>query len=129
MPVQTSEIIYTFDNPRSSRNKLTRLPHKLTLCKPNFSRRLKFFRLHRPSQSFRLRLQLQLDYPKSFGIRNPGLKCVDSACVFSRVMVLLGADLSVSFGFVIIVQHYSRRLHCSFCVISYCHAFSCVDGL
>ena len=45
-------------------------------------------------------------------------------------IVLVGADLSVSFGVVIIVQHYNTTLHCSFSVMScYSHAFSFVDIL
>ena len=44
--------------------------------------------------------------------------------VSSSVIVALGANLSVSFGVVIIVQHYNIRLHYSFYLMSYCHAFS-----
>ena len=40
--MQTRIIMYTYDKPRSSRNKLTRLPHKPGLCNgnPNFRLRL-----------------------------------------------------------------------------------------
>jgi len=58
-----------------------------------------------------------------------GLKFADLACVFSRVIVLLIAYLSVPFGFFIILQHYNTKLHSIFCVMSCCHALSFADIL
>ena len=52
-----------------------------------------------------------------------GIKQTDLVCVFSCVILLLVADLSLSFGFVIIVQHYNTKVPCRFYVMSYCYVF------
>jgi len=100
--MQTRIILYTCGKPRSSRNKLIRLSHKLGLC--NWS------------SNFRLRL------------RPHHVKVFDfvSSCKHRKLIELgpqLCTYLSVSFGFAITVQHYNTRLHCSFCVMSCCHFF------
>ena len=105
-PMQTRIIMCIYGKPRSSRRKLTHLPHKPELCNWN--------------SNFRLRLH----HVKVFAL-------VPTAIIQN----CLGSDSnptahrSVSFGFAIILQHYDTTLNCTFCVLSCCHVFSFIDVL
>jgi len=80
-PMKTRKFMYTHVKPRSSRNKLTRLPPNLMLCNRNPNVQIRLQRSNLPGN----------------GIYTPGLKCANLVCVLSCVIVLLVADLPVSF--------------------------------
>ena len=98
--------MYTYGKPRSSRNRLTRLPHKPGLCNRNLN--------------FRLRL------------RHVKVSALAPAAIIQNCLGS-GSDPTayryVSFGFAIVLQHCNIMLHCSFCVMCCCHIFSFIDVL
>ena len=106
--MQTRIIMYTYDKPRSSRNKLTRLPHKPGLCNGN--------------PNFRLRLH----HEKVSAV-------APTAIIQNSLGSVLWVRLHTLFVCFIrlrhFLQHYNTMLQCSVCVLSCCHVFSFVDVL